>query len=718
MRKDDQPNLSRRSFLAASAAGGGLLLGISFGITPSVAAAAQAADAHARFEPNAFVLLGADGQVTITMPYIEMGQGTYTSVPMLVAEELEVDMKHVRLRHAPASDKLYANPIFQLQMTGGSTTMRGAYLPMRQAGAAARVMLIEAAAGQWKANPSDCYAEHGEVVHRPSGKRLKYGALAARAAALPVPKDVPLKQPADFKLLGKPVKRLDSPLKVNGSAKYGIDAMVPGMKFAALAQAPAFGGKLRSVDDSKALAVKGVRQVVKLDDCVAVIADHTGAARKGLAALVIEWDAGPNAGVSNASILDAMMAASESPGAKVKQEGDPASAAGKRIAAVYQQPFLIHAAMEPVNCTVHVKEDSCEIWVGTQIMTIAQAVAAKVAGLPTDKVVVHNHYLGGSFGRRLEPDMVARAVQIGKQVKGPVKVTWSREEDIQHDIYRGAFVDKLSAVVDAEGMPVAWSHRMTGPSTLKRFFPPAFVNGFDSETVEGAAEIPYAVPNFLVEYVSYEPPVPTGFWRGVGPAHNVFVVESFMDELAAAANKDPVAYRAALLDKNPRARTVLQLAAEKSAWSKPLPAGQGRGVSLQYVFGTYLSLITEVAVGADGEVTVKRVVAAVDPGVAVNPDTIKAQITSAVIYGISAALWGEATVEQGRVLQSNFHDVRVMRMGETPAIEVHIVPSTEAPGGMGEPGTAALFPSLVNAVHAATGKRLRKLPVGEQLRSA
>jgi isoquinoline 1-oxidoreductase beta subunit len=715
MRDDDQPNLSRRSFLAASATGGGLLLGISFGLLPS---GAEAAAPSADFEPNAFVLIGPDGQVTITMPYIEMGQGTYTSVPMLVAEELEVDMKQVKLRHAPASDKLYANPIFGLQMTGGSTTMRGAFRPMRQAGAAARLMLIEAAARQWKANPADCYAQHGEVVHRPSGKRLKYGALAARAASLPVPKDVPLKQPAEFKLLGKPVKRLDAPLKVNGSAKYGIDAIVPGMKFAVLAQSPAFGGKLRSVDDSKALAVKGVRQVVKLDDCVAVVADHTGAARKGLAALAIEWDAGPNVDVSNATILNAMMAASEASGAKVKQEGDPAKASGRQIAAVYQQPFLIHAAMEPLNCTVHVKDDSCEIWVGTQIMTIAQTVAAKVAGLPQDKVVIHNHYLGGSFGRRLEPDMVARAVQIGKHVNGPVKVTWSREEDTQHDIYRGAFVDKLSAVLDAAGMPVAWSHRMTGPSTLKRFFPPAFANGFDSETVEGAAEIPYAVPNFLVEYVNYEPPVPTGFWRGVGPAHNVFVVESFIDELAAAAKQDPVAYRTALLDKNPRARAVLQLAAGKGAWSQPLPAGQGRGVSLQHVFGTYLSLVTEVAVGKDGEVEVRRVVAAVDPGIAVNPDTIKAQITSAVIYGISAALWGEATVEHGRVLQSNFHDVRVLRMSETPQIEVHIVPSTEAPGGMGEPGTAALFPSLVNAVHAATGKRLRKLPVGEQLRGA
>ena len=712
----DLPNLSRRGFLKAGAAGGGLLIGVSFGIGPALAA--RAAGPGADFEPNAFVLLGADGMVTITMPYVEMGQGTYTSVPMLVAEELEVDMQQVKLRHAPANNQLYANPVFGIQMTGGSTSMRGAFLPLRQAGAAARLMLIEAACQQWNAKPSDCFAEHGEVVHRASGKRLKYGALAAKAAALPLPKDVPLKQPADFKLLGKPVKRTDSPLKINGSAKYGMDAMVPGMKFAALAQSPTFGGKLRSVDDRQALAVKGVRQIVKLDDCVAVIADHTGAARKGLAALAIEWDAGPNANVSNASILEEMMAASGGQAARVKLEGDPATANGRKIAAVYQQPFLIHAAMEPLNCTVHVRDDSCEIWVGTQIMAVGQIVAAKVAGLPQEKVTIHNHYLGGSFGRRLEPDMIARAIQIGQHVKSPVKVIWSREEDTQHDIYRGAFVDKFHAVVDDAGMPVAWNHRITGPSTLKRYLPAAFVNGFDPETVDGAVDIPYAIPHFQLEYVNYEPPVPTGFWRGVGPAHNVFVVESFMDELAAAAGKDPVAYRAALLDKNPRAKTVLQLAAEKSGWSKALPAGQGRGVSLQNVFGTYLSLVTEVEVAKDGEVKVRRVVAAVDPGIAVNPDTIKAQVTSAVIYGISAALWGEATVEQGRVTQSNFHDVRVLRMGETPVIDVHIVGSTEAPGGMGEPGTSALFPSLVNAVYAATGKRLRKLPVGEQLHRA
>lgn len=700
--------------MAGAAAGGGLLLGVSIASGPAAAAAAAQP-----FEPNAFVLLGRDGIVTITMPYIEMGQGTYTSIPMLVAEELEVGLDQVRIRHAGADDKLYGNPMLGLQITGGSTSMRAAWLPLRQAGATARTMLVQAAANQWKASPLECRARKGEVVHLPSGRRLKYGALAAQAAALPAPPEVSLKQPRDFVLVGQPGKRLDTPLKVNGSARYGIDAIVPGMKFAALAQSPAFGGSLKGVDERKALAVKGVRQVVKLDDCVAVIADHTGAARKGLAALEIVWDDGPNAGVSSASLADALAKASDGAAARVRQEGDPGKAGGKPVSAVYEQPYLIHAAMEPLNCTVHVRDGSCELWLGTQVMTLSRAAAARAAGVAPEQVTVHNHYLGGGFGRRLETDMVTRAVQIARHVKGPVKVTWSREEDTQHDIYRGGFLDKVQARVDADGMPLAWTHRITGPSTVKRFFPAGYVDGFDQEVVEGAMHPPYAFPSLLVEYVNHEPPVPTGFWRGVGPAHNIFVVESFIDELAAAAGKDPVAYRSALLKDNPRALAVLRLAADKAGWGKPLPKGQGRGVSLQHVFGTYMALVTDVAVGQDGEVAVRRVVAAVDTGVAINPDTIRAQLESGINFGISAALWGKATVEGGRIQQSNFHDVRVLRINEAPAIETHIVASTETPGGIGEPGTSALFPSLANAVFAATGKRLRTLPIDPgQLRSA
>ncbi|MDP9896053.1 CO/xanthine dehydrogenase Mo-binding subunit [Variovorax boronicumulans] len=713
--------LSRRGFLSVGAAlGGGLLIGVGFGAAPSTADAAG--PTAAPWALNAFVRIAPDGRVTVVMGFIEMGQGTYTSIPMLIAEELEIDLAGVRLEHAPPSDKLYGNPLLGFQVTGGSTTIRGAYEPMRRAGATARTVLVQAAAQRWRVEPASCRAVRGEVVHTASGRRLKYGALVTDAAKLPVPEKVELKPQADFKLIGTPARRLDSPAKVNGTAMYGIDARLPGMKVATLKQSPVFGGRVRSVDDAAALKVRGVRQVVRLDDCVAVVADHMGAAKKGLAALVIEWDDGANAKVSTESIVQAMAAASQKQGAVVRKEGDNAKAmagAAQRLEAVYEVPFLIHAAMEPLNCTVHVRKDSCEVWVGTQVLTRAQAAAAAVTGLPVEKVTVHNHLLGGGFGRRLEVDSVTRAVQIAQKVDGPVKVIWTREEDTQHDMYRPYFYDRVSAGLDAEGKPVAWSHRITGSSILKRWLPPAYNNNFDPETIDGAEKPPYALPSILVDYVNHEPPVPTAFWRGVGPTHNVFVVESFIDELAAAAKTDPVAFRAALLAQNPRALGVLKLAAEKAGWGQPLPAGQGRGVSLQFAFGTFMALVVDAEVTKSGDVNVKRVVCALDAGVIVNPDTVQAQVQSSVIFGISAALWGKATVKDGRVEQSNFHDVRVVRMNETPVIETHIVASKEAPGGMGEPGTSGLAPALTNAVFAATGKRVRKLPIDpEQLKTA
>ena len=709
--------VSRRTFLSASlAATGGLLVGVGT-LSPSESGAAQGA-AGARFTPNAFVRIDPDGKVTLTMPYVEMGQGTYTSIPMLIAEELEVDLPTVQVEHAPANDKLYANPLLGLQATGNSNAIRGAFEPLRRAGATARVLLVQAAAKRWQVDPSSCRAGHGEVTHAASGRRAKYGELVADAAALPVPEKVPLKPVDGFRLIGTPAKRLDTPSKVNGTAKYGIDTMLPGMKVATLAQAPVLGGRLRSVDDSKALAIHGVRQVVRLDDCVAVVADHMGAAKKGLAALAIEWDDGPNAKLSTADIVEAMKKASAGPAAVARSEGDNAGAmagAATRLEAVYELPFLIHAAMEPMNCTVHVRPDSCEVWVGTQVMTRAQATAAAVTGLPVEKVTVHNHLLGGGFGRRLEVDGVKRAVQIARQVDGPVKVVWTREEDVQHDMYRPYFYDRVAAGLDAQGRPVAWSHRITGSSIIKRWAPPLFKNGLDPETVDGAVQPPYGLPNNLVEYVNHEPPVPTAFWRGVGPAHNVFVVESFIDEMAASARQDPVAFRGSLLDENPRAKAVLQLAAEKAGWGASLPAGAGRGIALQFAFGSYLALVADVEVGKDGEVAVKRVVCAIDTGVVINPDTVQAQLQSAVIFGISATLYGQATLKNGRIEQSNFHDARVLRIHEAPVIETHIVKSTEPPGGLGEAGTACVFPAITNAVFAATGQRVRKLPVDANL---
>ena len=490
------------------------------------------------------------------------------------------------------------------------------------------------------------------------------------------------------------------------------------MKIATLAQSPVFGGRVKRVDDAKARAVKGVRQIVRLDDAVAVVADHMGAAKKGLAALVIEWDDGPHAKLDTAQIVAELDQATLNSGAVAQNIGNVDSAmasAVTKVEATYQVPFLAHATMEPMNCTVHVRKDGCEVWVGSQALARAQATAAKTTGLPLDKVVVHNHLIGGGFGRRLEIDGVTRAVQIAMQVEGPVKVVWTREEDIQHDMYRPCFFDRISAGLDDKGMPVAWNHRFAGSSIIARYLPPAFNNGLDPDTTEGAIHLTYALPNMHVEYVRVEPPgIPTAFWRSVGPSHNVFVVESFMDELAAAAKQDPVAYRRALLNQSPRAKAVLELAAQKAGWGQPLPEGVGRGVSVQFVFATYLAQVAEVEVSRDGTVRVRRVVCAVDCGTVVNPDTVRAQIQSAIIFGITAALHGEITLKDGRVEQTNFHNYVMLRLNEAPAIEVYIVNSAEPPGGMGEAGTSAIAPALTNAIFAATGKRVRKLPVADQ----
>ena len=717
--KPERAGVSRRTFLVGgAAAGGGLLLG--FYLPQRIIAEAAVAGADV-FGPNAFIRIRPDNSVALVMPQVEMGQGTYTSMPMLIAEELEVDLAQVTLEAAPPNDKLYANPLIGFQVTGGSTSVMAYWEPLRRAGATARVMLIAAAANDWSVDPLSCRAEKGEVIHPPTGQRVNYGALADKAAKLPVPDKVALKDPKDFTLIGTPAKRLDTPDKVNGKAVYGIDAVVPGLKFAAVAACPVLGGKLAGVDDSKAMAIKGVRQVVQLDNAVAVVGDHMWAAMQGLAALDIDWDEGPNAKLSTADIVREMDIASQNSGVVVHKEGDVARAltgAAQKVEAVYQLPFLAHAAMEPMNCTVHVRGDGCDVWVGNQVVSRAQAAAAQATGLPPEKVQVHNHLIGGGFGRRLDVDGITQAVVIAKQVDGPVKVVWSREEDIQHDVYKPYFFDRITAGLDAEGRPIAWHHRITGSSVFARWLPPTFKNGFDVDTIEGA-EPRYDLPNFLLEYVRHEPPgLTTGNWRGVGPAHNIFVVESFIDELAALTKKDPVDYRRRLLGNAPRMRGVLDLAAEKAGWGSPLPAGLGHGVSVQFAMGSYLSQIAEVEVSKDGEVNVRRVVCAVDCGQIVNPDTITAQMEGGIVFGISATLWGEITLKNGRVEQSNFNDYRVLRINETPRIEVYLVKSTEPPGGIGEPGTIGIFPAVANAVFAVTGKRIRKLPIKDQLRPA
>src|SRR6266699_1598718 len=585
--------VSRREFVTVlGAAGGGLLLGYRVD---------EARAAPTAFAPNAFIRIGNDGGITLIMPQVEMGQGMYTSMPMLLAEELEVGLDQVRLEHAPPDDKLYANPLFGFQATGGSTSVRAMYEPLRKAGATARTMLVAAAAQTWNVDPGSCRAEKGVVTHTPSGRTLTYGALAEKAAKLPVPAQVTLRDPKDFKLIGTPAKRLDTPEKVNGKAQYGIDVRVPGMAVATVAASPVLGGKVAGLDEAKARAIKGVRQVVRLDDVVAVVADHMWAAKQGLAALAIRWDDGPNAKVSTADVVRELDGASQQPGVVARTQGDAAAAiagAAKRIEAVYQVPFLAHTALEPANCTVHVRKDGCEVWTGSQVLARAQATAAQVTGLPLDKVVVHNHLLGGGFGRRLEHDYVTQAVRIAKQVEGPVKVVWTREEDVQHDVYRPYYYDRIAAGMDAQGKPIAWTHRLVGPSILARWAPPAFQNGLDGDALDGAVHLLYDIPAIQIEYVRHEEPVlNTGFWRGVGVTHNTFVIESFIDELALAAKADPVEYRRALLRKSPRALTVLELAAKEAGWGKPVPRGRGRGVALLFSsWGTYLAQVAEVEV--------------------------------------------------------------------------------------------------------------------------
>ncbi|MEM5369588.1 xanthine dehydrogenase family protein molybdopterin-binding subunit [Paraburkholderia azotifigens] len=735
-RDDGQPAhaaLSRRTFLKFSAsvaavAGGGLMLGFSFparsqGDVRKTVIGGDGVETpqNGVFAPNAFVQIDTAGKVTLIIPKVEMGQGVYTSIPMLIAEELEVPLDSVTVDHAPPDEKRFSDPLLGGQLTGGSTSIRYAWEPMRRAGATTRVLLINAAAQQWQVEPASCHAENGQVIHAGTKRSIAYGQLVEAAAKLPVPENVPLKDPKDFKLIGTQAKRLDSPEKVDGSAIFGLDVRLPDMVYAAIVNCPVFGGTLASVDDTAAKKIPGVRQIVKFDNGVAVIGDHTWAAKRGAAALKITWNEGAGATVSTKTIFDDLAKASQGNGAVARKEGDVNNAfsqAKTRIDAVYQQPFLAHATMEPINCTVHVKPDSCEIWVGTQVPTRARDAGAKVTGLPADKIIVHNFLLGGGFGRRLEFDMVTQATKVAKQLNVPVKVVWTREEDIQHDMFRPAYHDRISAGLDANGKPVAWQHRIVGSSILARFAPPAVKNGVDPDAVEVAADLPYDLPNQLIDYVRQEPrDIPTAFWRGVGPTRGTWVVESFIDELAVQAKVDPVKYRRDLLGKSPRALNVLNVATQAAGWGNAVPKGQGRGVSVMHAFGSFFSMVADVAVD-QGEVRVTRVVCAVDCGMVVNPNTVEAQISGGIIFAITAALYGEITIDRGRVQQTNFTDYRILRIHETPPIDVHIVKSSEAPGGIGEPGTAAAIPAVANAIYAATGKRLRQLPVGNQLMSA
>jgi isoquinoline 1-oxidoreductase subunit beta len=701
--------LTRREVMTGAAAG--CLLAFHL---PVRGAAKPPTTPAGQFAPNAFIRIDPAGRTTLVMPQVEMGQGVYTSVALILAEELDADYAQVVLEHAPPSDALYGNPVFGLQATGNSNSIRAFWKPLRTAGAAARSMLIGAAARKWGVPADSCTAATGQVMHAATGRKLSYGSLAELARTIAPPATPKLKDPKDFVLIGKAQKRYDTPDKVVGKTVYGIDVILPGMRFATIAASPVFGGKVAHVDDAAARAVPGVHKVIIDDDLVAVVGDHMWAALKGLEALAITWDNGPHAQLTSRVIWEDLRRASATDGVVAKSVGDidQALAAGEPVEAAYELPFLAHATMEPMNCVVQLKKDSCEVWLGTQIISRVQGTVAKLTGLPLEKVIVHNHYLGGGFGRRLEPDMALKAVRVAQHLDGEaLKVVWTREEDIQHDWYRPAYRDTIKATLK-DGRIAAWKYQVAGSSVMARWLPPAFQKGIDIDAVDSAVDIPYEIPALQVQYVRAEPPaVPTGFWRGVGPNNNVFATESFMDELARKAGKDPIAFRIALLDKNPRLRAALELVAEKSGWGQPLPPRAGRGVAAQISFASFIATVVEAEVSERGEVRLRRVNCAVDTGIAVSPDTIVAQLQGGLIFGLTAALYGEITIENGRVRQSNFNNYRILRVDQVPDIEVHLIASGESPGGIGETGATAGPPALRNAIYAATGVALRRLPI-------
>jgi isoquinoline 1-oxidoreductase beta subunit len=715
-RLTNSPNLSRRGFLEMSGAAAFL-----FGFSVPLRATPSAAKVST-FAPNAFIRIDRQGEITLIMPQVEMGQGVYTSISMILAEELDADWSLVRVEHAPADENLYANPDLGFQVTGDSTSIRAFWEPLRLAGAATRACFIEAAAHRWGVSTAECRTENSKVINDQSGRILDYGALVSGAAALTPPKAPPLKEASAFRLIGRSLKRLDTPDKVNGKTTYAIDVLPPGVKFATHAASPVLGGTVAHVDDRRAKAIPGVRQIVVLDDLVAVVGDHMWAAKCGLEALDITWNDGPNAEVSSELIWSRLRSASLREGAVAKEVGDvkkALSAAGESsnevVTAAYELPLLAHACMEPLNCTVHVTPTSAEAWIGTQVMERVRAAVAKVAALPESQVTVHNHLLGGGFGRKLEADMAYTAARIAKQVEGPVKVVWTREEDIRHDIYRPAYRDLLWARLEGDHI-VGWKHRVSGSSVNARFLPRVFQKGVDPDSVASGQDIPYDIPNLRVEFNREEPPgVNTGFWRGVGPNNNVFSIESFIEELARKAGKDSIAFRRAHLEKTPRLQAALDLVREKSGWGAPLPRRCGRGVAAQISFASFIATIVECEVNEAGEVKLRRVTSAVDTGIAVNPDTVIAQLQGGLIFGLTAGLYGEITLKKGRVQQSNFNDYRVLRIDQVPQIDVHLIKSGAAPGGIGEAGVTASIPALRNAIYAATGVPLRRMPVDRNL---
>ena len=701
---------SRREFLATAAVSGGILLGFRMPAFGQAAAGAGAGD----FAPNAFIRISRQNVVTILVGKAEMGQGVYTSLPMLIAEELEVDLAKVNVAAAPV-ERAYGHPQFGMQFTGGSQSVGSEWERLRRAGAAAREMLITAAAETWKVDRATLRAENGRVLG-PGGRSLTYGQLVDKARTVPVPSEVPLKDPSQFKIIGKPTRRLDSRAKVTGTATFGIDATVPGMLVALVARPPVFGGAVRQVKDDRARAVRGVKQVVRVPSGVAVVADSFWTAKKGRDALEIEWDIPPASLVDSDALSAEYARLARTPGAKARREGDADAAlatAAKRLSAEYDMPYLAHAPMEPLNCLVRLTGDRCEIWTGTQFQTVDQANAARAAGLKPEQVEIHTLFLGGGFGRRATPgsDFVVEAVHVAKAAGAPVKTMWTREDDLRGGYYRPIWHSAISAGLDAGGKPVAWKHTIVGQSIVEGTpFAGLIKEGVDQTSVEGAADLAYAIPAIAVDLHSPPSVAPVLWWRSVGHTHTGFVVESFIDELAHAAGQDPYQFRRGLLASRPRHLGVLDLAAQKAGWGTPLPAGRARGIAVHFSFGSWCAQVAEVSVTGNA-IRVHRVVCAIDCGRAINPETIRAQMEGGIVFGLSAALYGQINLKAGRVQQTNFHDYPVLRMDAMPEVEVHIVPSTEKPSGIGEPGTPLMAAALGNALFALTGRRIRSLPL-------
>jgi CO/xanthine dehydrogenase Mo-binding subunit len=732
-------DLDRRHFLQLTAAtGGALVLGLQLtGCGPE-----SAVDAQGRFAPNAWIRIDPDDTVTLLVGRSEMGQGVLTALPMLIAEELEVDLAAVTVAFAPA-DRAYDNPAMFIQATGGSTSVMTSWEPLRQAGATAREMLRAAAAVRWQVPATECRAEAGAIHHDASGRQARYGELAADAARQPMPRKVALKAPDRFRLIGRDQPRLDAREKVTGRAGFGMDVHLPDLLIACIARPPAFGARLQHFDATAAQAVPGVRAVFAIPAGVAVLADGYWAARTGRDALVIQWAPPPVPAADSHEVSAALRALVARPGLRVRQDGDPLEVlaqAPQTLEAHYEVPLLAHATMEPMNATAWVHDGRCEVWAPTQNQGGARDTAAALTGLTVADVTVHTTHLGGGFGRRVANDFIAEAVACALETPHPVKVIWTREDDTRHDFYRPPVLHHLTAGLDGNGEPLAWQHRVAGPSIIAQAAPDltpaalpnraprlvkntvargvALATGMIPDFVgfEGARENPYAIPNLRVEFATLRPyAVPLGFWRSVGHSHSAFAVESFIDELAAQRAEDPVSFRRRLLARHPRHLAVLEGVAQAGDWGTPLPPRQGRGIALHESFGSIVGEVAEVAVAPDGAVRVQRVVIAVDCGQVVNPLTVRAQMEGGMAYGLGAALFGAITIRDGGVAEGNFDGYRVLRMNEMPRVEVHIVASGEAPGGVGEPGTPPIAPAVCNAIFAATGVRIRRLPIDPAL---